>query len=142
VNSVPITRFPLVFSTTKKDRWETFPEQRARLLALTESMPGVLWLSGDFHFAMIGRASPNGIGSRALEVLAGPGAQLGHPLVPWLFGKQFDWASDRNNVTTMKFDPHARRIAFAFNGADGKPFHEAAYRITPKGFEKVEEWLL
>ncbi|MCC7071834.1 MAG: hypothetical protein IT383_10960, partial [Deltaproteobacteria bacterium] len=41
---------------------------------------------------------------RSLEVLAGPGAQIGHPFVAWLNGnQQFDWASTTNNVTALHF---------------------------------------
>jgi alkaline phosphatase D len=144
VNTVPITRFPQMFATTRRDRWEVFPHQRDEILSFTESgkVPGVLWLAGDFHLAMIGRANATGLGSRSLEVLAGPGAQLGNPFVPWLFGRQYDWASAENNVTTLKFDPAKKRVTVSYWGADNRKVHEAAYRMKRIGFEKVEDWLL
>ena len=41
----------------------------------------MLWVAGDFHLlASTGRVSPSGVGSRAIEVLAGPGAQVANPL--------------------------------------------------------------
>lgn len=148
-NTVPITRFPKMFSSSIQDRWETFPEQRLELLSFIEGeqIPGVLFLAGDFHLAMIGRASPHGVGAKTMEILAGPGAQMGHPLVPWLFGRQFDWASNRNNVAALHFDPLRERVEVEFQGASalGLPevFHRAAYRRRASlGFDKVDDWLM
>ncbi len=145
VNSVPITRFPPIFSTSIRDRWETFAEQRTELLGHIEHnhIPGVLFLSGDFHLAMIARASAWGVGGKTMEVLAGPGAQIPHALVPFLFGAQFDWASGRNNVTTLELDPGRQRVDVRYHGHDGAEFHHAAYRVRESGgFDRLDAWLL
>jgi alkaline phosphatase D len=144
VNTVPISRFPPIFAGTRNDRWEMFPAQRDEILSFTESgaVSGAVWLSGDFHLAMIARASATGLGSKSLEVLAGPGAQFGHPLTPWLFGRQYDWASAENNVATLRFDPSQKRLTVSQWGMHGEKLHEASYRKKAIGFERVEDWLL
>ena len=142
VNSVPISSFPTLFSTSVKDRWETFPEARTEILSFIEgeSIPGVLWLSGDFHLAMIGRVSLHGPGSRSLEVMAGPGAQIGHPFVSWLKGKQYDWASTTNNVAALHFDPVNARLDIRYHDQNNQVFHHAAYRRRAStGFEKIAD---
>ncbi len=140
-NSVPIASFPTMFATSVKDRWETFPEARTEILSFIEgeSIPGVLWLAGDFHMAMIGRVSAHGPGSRSLEVLAGPGAQVGHPFVAWLNGnKQYDWWSTTNNVTALHFDPAKNAVDIRFHDENDRVFHRASYRRRAStGFEKA-----
>lgn len=140
-NSVPIASFPTIFGSSIKDRWETFPEARTEILSFIEgeAIPGVLWLSGDFHLAMIGRVSAHGLGSRSLEVLAGPGAQVGHPFVAWLNGnKQYDWASTTNNVASLRFDPSKNQVDIRYHDEHNQQFHHAAYRRRAStGFEKA-----
>jgi phosphodiesterase/alkaline phosphatase D-like protein len=140
VNSVPISTFPPIFQGSVRDRWETFPEARIELLSFIEGedIPGVLFVSGDFHLAMIGRASLHGVGSRTLEVLAGPGAQIGHPFVSWLTGKQYDWASNTNNVTALRFDPATGTVDIRYYDDKSRVFHHAAYRERAStGFDKL-----
>ena len=140
VNSVPISTFPQIFQGSIKDRWETFPEAREELLSFIEGneLPGVLFLAGDFHLAMIGRASLYGPGSRTLEVLAGPGAQIGHPFASWLKGKQYDWASSTNNVAALHFDPAKDQVHIRYHDDQNRVFHEATYRRRAStGFQKL-----
>lgn len=104
--------------------------------------PGSLYAQ-EFPEGEPGFASTPQLGSRTMEVLAGPGAQVGHVLTPWLFGRQFDWASARNNVTALTFDPRRQRVEIAYQGDKGEVFHKAAYRRREDGgFQKVDEWLV
>jgi alkaline phosphatase D len=111
MNSVPITNFPSVFDVAASDRWEGYWEARQELLSFIdgERIGGVLWLSGDFHFASAGRVSPSGPGSQAIEILVGPGAQEPNPLWAALVDDpQFDFASGANNYGVFDLDPASR----------------------------------
>lgn len=72
---------------------------------------GVIWVSGDFHFASIGRVGANdsALGWSQREVLSGPGAQTGNPAALLCRAPQFDWASTTNNYTTLELDARRRR---------------------------------
>jgi phosphodiesterase/alkaline phosphatase D-like protein len=121
MNSVPIGVFPF---PSESDRWEGYPEQRNEILSFIDDndIPGVLWLSGDFHFASVGRVSPHGPGSCQTEILAGPGAQLPNYLAMGLnASKQFDWASARNNYVTLTFSPFTYEVKLCFMGGDEDP---------------------
>lgn len=135
INSVPITSFPQVLTA---DRWQGYPKQREEILAHIENqrMPGVLWLAGDFHFPCAGRVSTEGLGSRNIEILAGPGAQrpnvLGASL--WL-SPQFDYSSLSNNYVTLKFDPDSMEVEVNFNIAGSSPHHRDPEAVSI-GFSK------
>jgi len=121
MNSVPITEFPFPYAS---DRWEGYPAQRAEILSFIDDnlISGVVWLSGDFHFASVGRVSLFGPGSNQTEILAGPGAQFPNLIGLTLKGQpQFDWASTRNNYATLTFDPHQNHIKLCYFGGAEDP---------------------
>src|SRR5262249_19006784 len=93
LNSVPISMFP--FSIVNFDGWVRYPANRDEILSFIDdnTIPGVVWVAGDHHFASSGRISALGAGSSQLEVLVGPGAQQSSPLVDSLFGSQWDFKS-------------------------------------------------
>jgi alkaline phosphatase D len=132
MNSVPITRFPNVWNTWQVDRWDAYDSQRTEILSHIDehAIPGVLWVSGDFHLAKMGRVSPDGVGASQLEVLVGPGAQIANPLLFSVVAPHFDWVSGVNNVTRMELDP-ATGVArlLVVNGA-GEVVHEARYELA------------
>lgn len=111
MNPVPIgeyAHFPLRY-----DRWEGFPRQREEILRHIDfhQIKNLLWVSGDFHFASLGRVSYDGPGSEQMEVLAGPGAQI--PNVAGLSMKlssRFDWIHVRNNYVTIACDVKNERF--------------------------------
>ncbi|OGQ25961.1 MAG: hypothetical protein A2138_00710 [Deltaproteobacteria bacterium RBG_16_71_12] len=72
-------------------------------------------------------------------MLAGPGAQIGHPFVAWLSGnKQYDWASTTNNVTSLRFDPAQNHVEIRYHDEHNRVFHQAAYRRRAStGFERA-----
>jgi alkaline phosphatase D len=122
-NSVPISNFPFAFDVTLSDRWEGYPTQRTEILSFIDDneVNGVLWVSGDFHFASFGNVAPEGSpGAAQREVLAGPGAQTANPAYLILPNEQFQWSSGENNYTTFELLPAERRIVVQWHNADGE----------------------
>lgn len=76
MNSVPITDLEdLIGEVEAIDRWQGFPAQRSEILSHIEDndIPGVLWISGDFHFGFIAQVGRTGdVGDSMMEVLVGP----------------------------------------------------------------------
>lgn len=128
VNSVPITEMPLVWSVSS-DRWEAYAAQRTALLAFidAQAITGVVWLAGDFHLAFISRVSASGPGATQREVLCGPGAQIGNPLVTSLTASRFSFRTATNNHTTLRFDPDTAEVQVAYHDGDGTAFHTESF---------------
>ncbi|MES2504852.1 MAG: alkaline phosphatase D family protein [Myxococcota bacterium] len=110
MNSVPISEFPFPMAS---DRWEGYPVQRQEILGFIDEfrIPGILWVSGDFHFTSKGRVSKKGFGANQIEVLAGPGAQLpnvaGYALKT---SSQFDWVHVKNSYLVIDCDVKTQSI--------------------------------
>jgi alkaline phosphatase D len=123
-NSVPIGDFPFPGGD---DRWEGYSTQRTEILSFIDdnAIGGVLWISGDFHFASIGRVSPSGPGSTQTEVLAGPGAQIGNPANLLCRPPQFDWTTTTNNYTSFELLPAQRRIRVRWHDRGGSVIQTA-----------------
>ena len=123
MNSVPITDFG--FSAFTGDGWLSYSQQRTEILSWVddENIEGVLWVSGDHHFASVGRVSANGIGSSAIEILAGPAGQGANPVWQVLRPPRWDYATGTNNYVTIALDPIAKIARLAFhNGSGGELF--------------------
>ena len=121
MNSVPITAFPYF---SGKDTWIGYPAQRDELLKFIDhyNIPGILWISGDLHFASVGKVSKEGPGSTQQEILAGPGAQIPDYLcLPLNMNSQFEWVSARNNYITVHFDPHKMDVELVYQGGAEDP---------------------
>lgn len=134
LNSVPITNFPSVFDVVSNDRWEGYWEARQEILSFIdgERIEGVLWLSGDFHFASAGRVSPagSGAGASAIEFLVGPGAQEPNPLWAALVDDpQFDLASGTNNYAVFDLDPATRTAKITYHDKNDTAFATKSYRV-------------
>lgn len=132
LNSVPITNFPGLFDFVAHDRWEGYPAARTEILSYVENarIPGVLWVAGDFHMASTGRVSRSGVGSRAIEVLAGPGAQTGNPLAGTLFlNPQFDFFTATSNYTSIALDPATRRVRVRFHDGSDRVIGDRSYVV-------------
>jgi|CXWL01.1.fsa_nt_gi alkaline phosphatase D len=132
LNSVPIGHYGgSVYTLFSSDRWEGFPTQRDDILSHIEreDIGGVLWVAGDFHLACMGRVSPKGPGSKAIEVLVGPGAQDANPLPSYPGFPQFDWASGVNNYTTFDLDPRSMEALVRYHNKHGLVFAERSYRL-------------
>ena len=131
MNSVPISDFPLPFDAAADDRWEGYAAQRLEILQHIDDLAigGVLWISGDFHLASMGRVSRDGAGAEQLEVLAGPGAQVANPLHVALTGDQFDWASGVNNYMVFELDPANGEVRILVHDGDDRVVHTAVYDL-------------
>lgn len=134
LNSTPITDFG--FSAFTGDSWVAYPKERAAILEYIEDedIDGVLWISGDHHFASVGKVTGPlqlGAGKSALEVLVGPGAQTANPAYLTLQANQNRWpfATGTNNYTTFAFDPVAGTVRVAFH--DGAGMELFARDFTP-----------
>jgi alkaline phosphatase D len=129
INSVPITNMPNVWDAYPTDRWEAYGAQRTDILKYIDDagITGVVWISGDFHLAFIGKVSTSGPGANQREVLVGPGAQSANPLVSTLAAPQFSFATGTNNYTTLKLDPVGRSVTVAYHDAQGAAFHTESF---------------
>jgi hypothetical protein len=128
---VPITNMPDWFPS-ERDRWEGYEPQRDEILAHIDGppiLPGVLWLSGDFHFGCITRLEPLGHRfSDQWEVFMGHGANLPNPA--WVplsesVGDQFAFVTGKDNFVRFVCDPLATppRITAQFIDGDGTILH-------------------
>lgn len=84
--SVPISRMPPPFTVpvALNDTWLGFDDgaqRRALLDHITQrEIPGVLFLSGDYHMPALARVEPDGPASRLLEIIGGPGGSSPNPI--------------------------------------------------------------
>jgi alkaline phosphatase D len=132
MNSVPITRFPNIWNAWQVDRWDAYDAQRTEILAHIDdnAIPGVLWVSGDFHLAKMGFVSPEGNpGATQVEVLVGPGAQGGNALASTLVDDYFHWKSTENNYTELHLDPSTGYARIVYVNAAGEIFAERTYPL-------------
>ena len=129
MNSVPISDFG--FSAFNTDAWRAYQKQRLEVLRFIEdeNITGVLWVSGDHHFASAGTVSMSGPGSRAVEVLAGPGAQSANPLFRLLSKPRWDYASGDNNYVALHCQPMTGEVRVVFHDGQGAVLFEKTYRV-------------
>jgi len=134
MNSVPIADLPPLFDLALADRWDGYPTQRREILQHidSESIGGVIWLSGDIHLAYAGKVATAGDGAGQIEILAGPGAQLPNPLSPGLRARpeQFDWARGEDNYLALHFDPVARTARAVHHDAAGAIIGDNLYTFA------------
>ena len=125
VNPVPITDMPLSWGPASFLRWEGYATQRKEILKHIDDneIPGLLWLSGDFHLSFVGQVSKSGVGSNQVEVLAGPGAQSANPLAFTLDPPQFQYRTDKNNYLVLAVQPATRQIDIEYWDVGDSPFH-------------------
>ncbi len=131
LNSVPIGDFPPLFDLAGADRWEGYSSQRTAILRHIDETPvtGVVWVSGDFHLASMGRVSASGPGATQLEVLAGPGAQSANPLANALNAPQWDWSSGTNNTTRLSLNPMTRTVTVTYVDGSGTNIAQRNYTV-------------
>jgi alkaline phosphatase D len=132
LNTVPIGSFDtLFFQPFSGDMWQAYPEQRRQVLEAIDASGtrGVVWVSGDFHLACIGRVGAAGApGATQLEALVGPGAQAPNALPSYPAGPQWDWASGKNNWAELDLEPATGLLTLRYVDDRGRVFHEARYR--------------
>ena len=130
LNSVPITDLTALFGPVEEgDRWQGHPDQRAEILGHIRdtAIPGVLWVSGDVHFANIARIDPaGGIGEDQWEVFAGPGGSTPNYLVDAYVGgtEQYAVMFAQWNYARFTCDPGKGTILVTYIGDDGAVIEE------------------
>jgi alkaline phosphatase D len=132
VNSVPIGDFPDTFAETERDRWTGYPAQREALLTFIEDnrIPGIFFVSGDFHMASLGRVAMDGPGSTLVEVLAGPVAcSRPNPVWEQCRAPQFEFASPTENAGFFELDPETGEVRVSWLAADGSLLAERSFRV-------------
>ena len=131
MNSVPITNMPNVWDLYKVDRWEAYAAQRTRILKYIDDnqIPGVLWLSGDFHLAFISNVATSGAGSTQREVLAGPGAQDANALLPSLTAPQFSFKTGTNNFTVLQFHAATGEVRIGYVDGAGSEIYQTSFVV-------------
>jgi alkaline phosphatase D len=123
LNTVPIGAFDSAFfAPFNSDNWQGFPEQREALLRGIEATgtDGVMFVSGDFHFACFGRVAKKGPGSKVFEALVGPGANKPNPLPAYPKGDPWEFSSAVNNYTTLQLDPASGEARVRYHAGDGR----------------------
>jgi len=124
VNSVPIADFSAyIGSIEAADRWQGYPTQRSEILShiADYTIPGVLWLTGDFHMGGVIKVdAPGGPAAEEWEVMVGP---AGSPINAYI---GFISESDRLPVlvsqwsyTLFEADPVTGVVDINFIGDSG-----------------------
>lgn len=123
LNSVPITDLTPIFGSAQTtDRWDGYPEQRTEILTwIRDNALPVLWITGDVHYAQVGRVdAAGGPGEHQWEVLAGPGGSQPNYLVEAFVGSdQYAYLLAAWNWVRFTCDPDRGTIHVAHMGDDG-----------------------
>ncbi len=128
LNSVPLGDLPT--AGINADRWAGYPAAREAFLLFldAERIPGLFFISGDFHFPSMGRLTAEGPGSTIPEFLVGAAAHLPNPL--WLLAQaqpHTDWAVGDNNYAAFRLDPEEGAV-HVNHALDGSVLVERGYR--------------
>jgi len=125
LNSVPITDLsfvPIAGNIDAYDRWQGFPVQREELVSHCAQIPGVLFVSGDFH---VGAAAyiepPTNPGGDLKEILVGPGGSpinSAYALIPE--GGRLPTIITKFNYTLFECDPATGKITVSWIGNAGE----------------------
>lgn len=124
LNSVPITDLSAIFGTAQvMDRWSGYPDARAEILGhiRDNAIPGVVWVTGDVHYAQVGHVDPaGGLAADQWEVLVGPGGSRLNAIVEAFVGsEQYPIVFAQWNWARFTCDPGAGTVTVAYVGDDG-----------------------
>ncbi len=127
MSSLPIGDFPWPWDFVDAQRWTGFPAQREEILRFIDDkrIEGLVWLGGDFHLGSVGRVAKSGLGSTQHEILCGPGAQRGNPLVYTMGNEQWPFATGTSNITIFRLDPRLGRVVVQHVDGGGSVLNEA-----------------
>jgi phosphodiesterase/alkaline phosphatase D-like protein len=134
LNSVPITdETAFVGAAGALDRWQGYPEQRDALLGFVtdNDIGGVVWVSGDHHFAMVAHVDPRGgVAWDQMEVLVGPSGSFLNPAADLFAGdEQYPLMFAAWNYTRFTCDPARGTVEVAFIGDTGETL--ADFTLAP-----------
>ena len=128
-NSVPITDLTdLLGDAQAADRWSGFPTQRAEVLSALDDVPGVIWLTGDLHFAALTWTGKLGDpGAAQPEVLCGPSGSNRNPLAALYTGDttQFPILLSEWNWVRFEADAALGTLRVQFIGDDASVLAES-----------------
>jgi alkaline phosphatase D len=134
LNSVPITDYSDIFGEVLiADRWGGYPDQRTELLAHIEgeSIGGVLWITGDFHFCCASRVDRTGApAENQWEVMVGPGGSTlniaAHLIEPT---EQFPVIFAEWSTSQITLDPGVGTAHIQWVGDDGSVLEEITLQL-------------
>jgi alkaline phosphatase D len=106
VNSVPIARFDGLFALARDDGWLAYAAQREALLDAIRLVPGVLFVSGDYHIGVSARVERAGPYRDVREVLVGASGSFPNPAAGGLSGSQWDFVTTSFTCSLFECDPH------------------------------------
>ncbi len=133
LNSVPITDWSSIIGELEaEDRWQGFPAQRTRLLEAITDVPGVLWLTGDFHFGAVAQVdAPGGPGAGQWEVQCGPGGSEVLEYVTVLHpNEQIPILVKAYSSTLFEADPETGEVRVTFVGDDGEALAQTTIHVN------------
>ncbi len=121
LNSVPMVDLEeLVGDFKVEDRWQGFPEQRARLIEAIGSVDNTYFLTGDFHTGLVARVDAEGPGHGMFDVLMGAAGNnmnpMGGLLVPT---DQFLTGVSDRNYARFTAEPATEKMVVEYVGEDG-----------------------
>ncbi len=127
VNSVPITDYsPLIGAISEADRWSGYPEDRDEILTFIadQAIPGVLWITGDFHAAAVTHVDPpGGVADDQWEVMVGYAGSPPNPMGEFYDeDEQFPVLMARWSYTTFDLDPGTGEVLVRFVDDDGEVY--------------------
>ncbi len=122
LNSVPMADLgPLIGSFKVEDRWQGFPDQRARLIEAIGAIPNVYFLTGDFHTGLVARVDPEGPGHGMFDILMGAAGNRMNPMGGLLEpSDQFLAGTAERNVVRFEMDPAEETVVVEYVGEEGQ----------------------
>lgn len=134
LNSVPITDLSALFGSAQADdRWDGSPEERAAILGWVseQGITGVLWVTGDVHFAAVTHVDPpGGLAEGAWEVFVGPAGADPNALVElYEPDAQYLWLSSAWNWARFTCDPVLGTVRVEHVGEDGSVLHDTTLAL-------------
>ncbi len=133
LNSVPIADLSPLFATVNEDdRWFGYPEQRDRVLAALDEVPGVFFLSGDIHMGLVARASAEGVGSGIWDIAMGPAGSTGNAIADiMIFDDVYPFASSAHTFCRLTTNPLRPSLRVEFLDGDGTVLYDDELESNP-----------
>jgi hypothetical protein len=133
-NTIPVTNMDgLLLGIEEDNQWShaNYAAQRSELLSALQTVPGVLFLSGDFHFGGLFHVGDKGTPEYGIfELLSGPGGSQINPYISLklgifvrlfdIFDRQFTKIITTWTFTKLTCNPLTKKVLIQFVGDTGK----------------------